>query len=82
MVLVPQVFPLPRGGVQLEWHAGPTELEVSVEANGRAVVTAVKAGVEQMCELEAYWPGMLPQSAVDAFADIVGRVWQVRPLHS
>lgn len=34
----PEVFPVPDGGVQLEWHAGPVELEVEIEPGARAVV--------------------------------------------
>jgi hypothetical protein len=31
----PFVVPLPDGGVQLEWHAGPIDLEIEVSPNGR-----------------------------------------------
>ncbi len=34
----PEVFPVPDGGVQLEWSAGPVELELEIEPNGSAVV--------------------------------------------
>lgn len=34
----PEVFPVPDGGVQLEWRAGPLELEVEVEPGASAVV--------------------------------------------
>lgn len=34
----PEVFPVPDGGVQLEWHAGPVELEVEIEPGGRGIV--------------------------------------------
>lgn len=34
----PELFPVPDGGVQLEWHAGPVELEVEIEPGARAVV--------------------------------------------
>lgn len=35
---VPEVFPLPSGGVQLEWRAGPLELELEVEPGGATAV--------------------------------------------
>lgn len=34
----PEVFPVPDEGVQLEWHAGPVELEIEIEPGGRGVV--------------------------------------------
>lgn len=36
----PQLFPLPDGGLQLEWHAGAS-VEIEVDANGAAHVLAV-----------------------------------------
>lgn len=38
--LAPQVFPLPDGGLQLEWHAGDS-IEVEIDALGAAHVLAV-----------------------------------------
>ena len=34
----PELFPVPDGGVQLEWRAGPVELELEIEPGARAVV--------------------------------------------
>jgi len=31
---LPEIFPLADGGVQLEWHAGPVELEVAFAPHG------------------------------------------------
>lgn len=31
---VPEIFPVPDGSVQLEWHAGPVELEVEIAPGG------------------------------------------------
>jgi len=36
----PMVFPLPDGGLQLEWHAGPQSVEVEVDGAGEAHVLA------------------------------------------
>ncbi len=36
----PQVFPLPDGGIQLEWHAG-SSVEIEVDAEGVAHVLVV-----------------------------------------
>jgi hypothetical protein len=33
----PRLFPVPDGGVQLEWSAGPVELELEIEPGGHAV---------------------------------------------
>lgn len=38
--LPPQIFPLPDGGVQLEWHAGAS-VEIEVDAEGDAHVLVV-----------------------------------------
>jgi hypothetical protein len=34
----PEIFPVPTGGVQLEWCAGPMELEFEIEPGGAGVV--------------------------------------------
>jgi hypothetical protein len=34
----PEVFPVPSGGVQLEWTAGPMELELEIEPGAQVVV--------------------------------------------
>src|SRR4051794_15646504 len=34
---LPKVFPVPDGGVQLEWSAGPIELELEIEPTGEAI---------------------------------------------
>lgn len=35
---VPSVIPVPDGGVQLEWDAGPIELELEARPGGRAAI--------------------------------------------
>lgn len=35
---IPWVFPVPDGGVQLEWSAGPVELELEIEPGEEAFV--------------------------------------------
>lgn len=35
-----EIFPVPDGGVQLEWRAGPVELELEIEPGARAVIFA------------------------------------------
>lgn len=35
---MPEIFPVPDGGVQLEWSAGPVELELDIEPGARSVV--------------------------------------------
>lgn len=34
----PEVFPVPNGGVQLEWGAGSMELELEIEPGGQGIV--------------------------------------------
>jgi hypothetical protein len=36
----PELFPVPDGGVQLEWKAGALELELEIEPGARALVFA------------------------------------------
>lgn len=33
----PELFPVSDGGIQIEWRAGPVELELEVEPGARAV---------------------------------------------
>ncbi len=35
---VPRVFPVPDGGVQVEWIVGPVELEFEIEPGGRSAI--------------------------------------------
>jgi hypothetical protein len=80
--LRPQVFALPTGGVQFEWHADSIDLEVAVEADGSAVITTFAADLDIDCDVEvdAHWPGRPPQPAVAALATMTERVWLARPL--
>ncbi len=41
--LPPQIFPLRDGGIQLEWHSGDEDIEIEVDAAGRAHVLATDA---------------------------------------
>lgn len=34
----PELFPVPDGGVQVEWRAGPVELELEIEPGQQAIV--------------------------------------------
>lgn len=34
----PELFPVPDGGVQVEWRSGPVELELEIEPGHRAVL--------------------------------------------
>ncbi len=34
----PEIFPVPDGGVQIEWQAGPVELELEIECGGQVGV--------------------------------------------
>jgi hypothetical protein len=80
-VLKPQMFPLPDGGVQLEWHAGSAELEVAAMPDGSMVITAVdpEQGIDVTVELDPRWPGRPVDPAVHLLAVITQRVWEARP---
>jgi hypothetical protein len=41
--LPPQLFPLPDGGIQMEWHADGEDLEIEVDPAGSAHVLASDA---------------------------------------
>jgi hypothetical protein len=36
----PQFFPLPDGGIQVEWHVGGNDIEVEIDSGGEAHVIA------------------------------------------
>ncbi|MGA7088653.1 MAG: hypothetical protein WB116_10325 [Candidatus Dormiibacterota bacterium] len=38
----PWVFPLPDGGLQLEWHAGPQSIEIEIDSQGDAHALVVR----------------------------------------
>ena len=40
----PEIFPVPDGGVQLEWTSGPVELELEFEAGGQSAVFVCDVG--------------------------------------
>lgn len=43
LALPPQLFPLLDGGIQLEWHAAGNDVEIEVDATGRAHTLATDA---------------------------------------
>jgi hypothetical protein len=46
----PQFFPLPNGGLQMEWHAGGDDIEIEVDPSGAAFVLATNATGEVLLE--------------------------------
>jgi len=48
----PQIFPLPTGGIQLEWLAAGDEIEIEIDASGVAHVLAESAGGDTIAEGE------------------------------
>jgi hypothetical protein len=46
----PQLFPLPEGGIQAEWHIGGNAIEVEVDGAGEAHVLADRVGGEPVAE--------------------------------
>ena len=64
----PQYFPLPGGGVQLEWRAGGDEIVIEVDPGGSAWVLAVTADGVTVAEGEL-GPGL---ESVAAVRDLLG----------
>jgi hypothetical protein len=49
----PQVFPLPGGGLQVEWHYAGRDLEIEVESDGSLHVLAVDTEERVVIDAEA-----------------------------
>lgn len=78
----PRVLPLPNGGVQLEWGAGPVELELEIEPGGAAAVF--------VCDDEETGQqidGALPKDggrfdfALAHLLAMSGACWSTQPIH-
>lgn len=64
----PQLFPLPDGGVQAEWHIGGNSVEVEIDGLGEAHVLADRATGEILAEgVVALNPGDSTLSTVRRF---------------
>lgn len=48
----PQLFPLPDGGIQAEWHVGGSSIEAEIDGNGEAHVLALTADGATIAEGE------------------------------
>jgi hypothetical protein len=75
----PQYFPLPGGGIQVEWHAGD-EITIKVDGSGAAYVLAVKANGETVADagFDAAHPGETGREVRDLLAVISRRVFAAR----
>lgn len=49
----PQVFPLPDGGLQVEWHYSGNDVEVEIEADGSMHVLAIDSDQRVIVDSEA-----------------------------
>lgn len=76
--LAPQVFPLPDGGIQLEWHAADQHLEVSIEADGM-VGLYLNLGGERLDVEIAPTRAPIPKAFVVALSQISDAVWAAHP---
>ncbi len=56
----PQLFPLPDGGLQVEWHVGGNDIEVEIDAGGEAHVLAETADGATVAE------GVVHRGEIDA----------------
>lgn len=77
--LVPQVFPLPDGGVQIEWHAGENHLEVTAEVDGTLGVLVKREGSSAVEVDLSPTRSPIPRCALEAFDLISDAVWGARP---
>ena len=73
LALTPQTFPLPAGGIQLEWHAGDDHIEIAVEWDGTIGVYA-KVGSEER-DWEPTADEDLPFFVGNALSGISDSVW-------
>lgn len=77
-VLPPQLFPLPDGGVQLEWHAG-SSVEIEVDAKGDAHVLVVGDSGEILINEELRsGDAVLIDQVRAALGDLADRLARVR----
>jgi hypothetical protein len=60
---VPQFFPLPDGGIQVEWY-GNDEIEIDVDGSGEAYAIATSNG-------EVVAEGVLEQSGPSDLASVI-----------
>lgn len=75
--LTPQVFPLPSGGIQFEWHAGGDHIEVAIEWDGTIGLYAKVGANERDWEIGAREE--LPFFVRDALSRISDSVWAAEP---
>ncbi len=50
--LPPQFFPLPDGGIQVEWHVAGAAIEIEIDGGGEAYAVALNADKEILFEQE------------------------------
>ncbi len=77
---VPQVVPLPDGGLQLEWHAAGNSLEIEIDGEGTAYLLATdENGLEVVDATETY-PYHSPDLAAARrfLAALSARVWRAQ----
>lgn len=79
VVLAPQAFPLPNGGLQLEWHGGEDHIELAIDWDGEVELFAESAGGESRV-----WPDSkldlreLPFFATSALRRICVAAWEAQ----
>lgn len=75
-LLAPQVFQLPRGGLQLEWCALGSEIEIAIEADGSSTLLVHDPQLAQPLAEEFGPVGdfLLPAALISVFERIVNHV--------
>ncbi len=69
--LLPQIFPLPDGGLQLEWHVFNADVEIEVDGSGAPFGVATDAAGQALWEREF---GVAEVSALDDLGRFVAKM--------
>jgi hypothetical protein len=75
----PQFFPLPDGGIQIEWYADD-EIEIHVDADGKAYVLATTASGDTLVEgpFDPQAPGQIVPDVAKYLKEFSARVVEER----
>jgi hypothetical protein len=65
----PDLFPLPDGGIQAEWHAGGHDIEIEVRADGSGYATANDPATAGLVDEEIQSPVQVAGSPFEAGND-------------
>lgn len=71
----PQIFPLPDGGIQVEWYADD-EIEIEIDGSGAAHVLATSASGDMVAEgvVDPHLPGATTRSVARFLKELSAKV--------